>query len=129
MRLYKYSLIAALALGSLLVSTTVSSAQDTKGGKKGRATVEQRVERMTTELKLNDSQKTKVTSLLEADQKKMQELRADTSLSQEQRREKFRALRDESDKKMKEILTSDQWEKLQKSREQMKGERKGKKKE
>jgi hypothetical protein len=73
---------------------------------------------MASELKLNDEQKTKVTALLESSAKKRQELRADTSLSREDRREKSRAFMKEQDKKLKEILTKDQFEQWQKMRPQ-----------
>jgi len=127
MRIYKYTLVAALALGTLLVCTNAGYAQQEKQGKKGRGvSVEQQIQRMDTELKLTDAQKSKLTPLFEGQRKKMQELRSDTSLSQEDRREKFRTMREENDKKLKEILTPDQWEKWQKSRQQMMQDRKGK---
>ncbi|HEY5914173.1 MAG TPA: hypothetical protein VJA21_26595 [Verrucomicrobiae bacterium] len=136
MRLSKLSLVAALAVGSLLVCTNVSSAQDSnQGKKKGGFNPEQRVERLATDLNLNADQKAKVLELFKADSKKYQELRADTSTPREQQREKMRTIREESDKKLKAILKPDQWEKYQKDREQFrpkggekKGERKGQKK-
>ena len=66
MKLAKLSLIAAMVLGGLLACGNIASAQDNgtnaaPGGKKGkRVTVEQRMERFTTELKLTDDQKPKV---------------------------------------------------------------------
>ena len=117
MKLHKLSLVAALALGSLL-ACTIASAQDgntnaPKRERRGPPSVEQRVERMTTELKLTDDQKTKVTALFEEDAKKMRELRNDKNLTREDQREKFRAMRTESDSKLKQILTPEQWEKHQ----------------
>ena len=112
----KLSLVAALAVGGLLACATVTSAQDAP--KKKGPTVEQRVDRMNTELNLTADQKTKVTALFEDTQKKMRELRQDTSLSQEDRREKVRGMREAEDKKLKEILTPEQWEKWQKVRPQ-----------
>ena len=112
----KLSLVAALAVGGLLACATVTSAQDAP--KKKGPTVEQRVDRMNTELNLTADQKTKVTALFEDSQKKMRELRQDTSLSQEDRREKVRGMREAEDKKLKEILTPEQWEKWQKVRPQ-----------
>lgn len=112
----KLSLVAALAVGALLAGATLTSAQDAP--KKKGPSVEQRVDRMSTELNLTADQKTKVTALFEDDMKKMRELRQDSSLSQEDRRAKGRTLREASDKKLKEILTPDQWEKWQKVRPQ-----------
>ncbi|MGH7969234.1 MAG: hypothetical protein ACREIC_10965 [Limisphaerales bacterium] len=72
------------------------------------------MDKMSSELKLNDEQKTKITALLQADTKKRRELRADTSLERKDRREKNRALMQDENKQMKEILTSDQFEAWQK---------------
>ncbi len=122
MKLHKLSLIAALAVGSLLVFTNVSSAQENKDGTKKRGqSVEQRMDRLSTELNLTDAQKPKVKAVLEESQKKMQELRNDTALDQSQRREKFQALREAETKKMKEILKPDQFEKYQTMASQRKG--------
>ena len=73
--------------------------------------VDARMERLTTELTLTDAQKPKVKAVLEDTQKKMRELRDDSSLSQDQRREKFTALREEESKALKPILTPEQMEK------------------
>jgi len=114
MKISKISLVTALALGSLLLSSPAVLAQDNKdggdkgGGRKGRGqfTVEQRLERMTTELKLTDDQKPKVKAVLEEQDKKMQGMR---DLAQDERGTKMRELREETNKKMKEILTADQY--------------------
>jgi len=104
-------------------------AQDQKpgGGRRGPS-VEQRMERMTEELKLTDEQKPKVKAVLEDSQKKQQELFSDSSVSREDRREKMRGIRDNEDKKLKEILTADQNSKLEKMREEMRASGKGGKK-
>jgi periplasmic protein CpxP/Spy len=113
MRLTRLSLIAAMVLGGLVacsVATAQDAGKDAKQGKKGFGP-EQRLERMTTELSLTDAQKPKVKAVLEAQVKKMQEIR---DVPQDQRREKFQAMREEETKKMKEILTPEQFEKYQK---------------
>lgn len=112
MKLAKLSVIAAIVLGGL-VACSVATAQEagkdaSKKGKRGMS-VDQRLDQLTTELKLTDAQKPKVKEALEATQKKMQELRGDTSLDQGQRREKMTKIMDEQKKKMKEILTPDQF--------------------
>ena len=109
--------MAVLALSGLLAVTSVASAQDAKpnGGQRRGGSVQQRVDRLTTELKLTDEQKTKVTTLLESQAKKRQELQ---TLAPEDRREKVRAMMQEQTKKMKEILTPDQFEKWEKIRPQ-----------
>lgn len=118
--MHKSSLIAALALGSLLACTSIVSAQSTNAPSRGerRGSVQQRVERMNAELNLTADQKTKVTALFEAEAKKRQELRANTSIPREQKREKGQAMMAEQEKKLKEILTPDQFDKWQKIRQQ-----------
>jgi Spy/CpxP family protein refolding chaperone len=118
--------VAALALGGLLVCTNISNAQDAKEGKKRGFTPQARVEQLDKELKLTADQKTKLTALFEDQTKKMRDLRADTNLSQEDRRAKSRTMMEESNKKMKDILTPDQFEKWQKMRDEMKGKGGGK---
>lgn len=123
MKALKLGLVTALALGGLLACATLATAQDTKQeGKKGQGRA-QMGQRMAEELNLTDEQKPKVQELMAAQRQKMQELRQDTSLTQEQRQEKMKAIRDDQDKKMKEILKPDQFEKWQKMREQMRPQR------
>ncbi len=115
MKIAKISVITALVAGSLLACATLATAQDAKESKKGRGpSVQQRLDQMSEQLNLTDAQKPKVKAVLEENAKKMQELRGDTSLSQEQRREKMQAMREEQTKKFKEILTPEQYEKYQK---------------
>jgi periplasmic protein CpxP/Spy len=130
MKLHRFGIIAALALGSLLACSNFSYAQDNgnQGKKKGGFSPQERVDRLATQLDLTADQKTKVKAIFEADQKKFQELRADTNLSREQRREKMQEIQKDSDKKLKEILKPDQWEKYEKNREQMRARGEGKKK-
>lgn len=134
MKLNKISLLAALTLGGLVVCSNMALAQDAnkdakKGGKRGFS-VEQQMERMSEQLSLTDDQKPKVKAVLEESQKKMQEMRGDSSVPQDQRREKMQTLMQEQDKKLKGILKAEQYEKWQKTREEMRGKRgEGKKKE
>jgi Spy/CpxP family protein refolding chaperone len=121
MKLQKFSLIAGLALGALLACTSVATAQDNKekkegapgagGGAGGRnMSPEARFEKMSTELNLTEDQKPKVKAALKEQFDKMKDL------SPEERREKGPAMREEADKKMKEILTADQYKKFQSMR-------------
>ena len=127
----KISLIAAMVLGGLLAISTVAMAQDTnankdaKKGGKGRFTVEQRMERLTTELKLTETQQPKVKAVLEATSKSMQGLR---DLPQEERRPKMQGIREEENKKLKEILTPEQMEKYTQLQQSMGRKGGGKKK-
>lgn len=119
------SLVAALAVGSFLACTTIAKAQDTNTQRTGRrgASVEQRVDRLSTELNLTDEQKTKVTALFQDQAKQMRAMRQDTSLSREDRRAKMRTMREDTDKKMKTILTPDQEKKWQQMRKEMRSRR------
>jgi periplasmic protein CpxP/Spy len=124
----KLSLIIAVALGSL-VACSLATAQEAgkdaaKKGKRGFS-AEQRLERMSTELKLTDEQKPKVKAVLEDSSKKMQGLR---DLPQDERRTKMQEIRTEENKKFKEILTPDQAEKYKKMQEEMKKKGSGDKK-
>ena len=120
MKMHRFGLIAAMALG-LALSGTTGSAQDAKdkGGQGGRRmpSVQERLDRMTEELKLTEEQKPKVKAVLEESYKKRQEIFADANVPREQRREKMQAIMDEQNKKFKEILTPDQYGKWEKMRE------------
>ena len=113
----KVSLIAAMALGGLVACSTLATAQegtpnpDTK--KKGRFSVEQQMERLTTQLSLTDEQKPKVKAVLEESSKKRQEIFSDSSIDRSQMREKMQPIMEEQNKKMKAILTEEQYKKYQ----------------
>ena len=124
----KFSFVAATALGGLLALGSVSQAQDTNANHRAQRkapTVQQRVDRMSSELNLNEEQKTKVTALLEKQGKERRELFADNTLPREERRDKMRALMQHENKELKAILTPEQFEKWQKLREQMRPRRPG----
>jgi Spy/CpxP family protein refolding chaperone len=78
------------------------------------------MERYTEQLSLTDEQKPKVKAVLEDSTKKRRELFRDASLDQEQKRAKYRDSMDAQNKKMKEILTPDQYTKYQELNEKMK---------
>jgi protein CpxP len=115
MKITKSSIITLLTLGGLLICST-SMAQDSKEGKKGKGqfpTVQERMDKLTTELTLTDDQKPKVEAVLKDSEKKMRELRADTATPQDEKRPKMQAIREDADKKLKEILTADQYKKYE----------------
>jgi Spy/CpxP family protein refolding chaperone len=114
MKLNKLSMIVALVVGSLLACTTLATAQETNTpppkGKGNRMSVEQQLDMMKQHLNLTDEQVPKVKAALEDRNKQMAEIR---QLPQDERREKMVALRDEQAKKMKAILTPDQYTKYE----------------
>ncbi len=125
----KISLVAALMAGVMLAYTPTLRAEDTKenkdtktrqgrpGGRGGEGRQEY-FNKMVEDLKLTAEQKTKVQEVFKNRGEKGRAIREDSSLSDEQKREKYKALMDESDKKMKDILTAEQFEKWQKNRPQ-----------
>jgi len=132
MKIHKLGLIAALA-AAVLAGSPALNAQETKDTKRERPPgagqredmVKERLARMAEELKLTDAQKTKVEAALKAQAEKMRGLR---DAAPEERREKAQALRADMDKKMKEILTADQYTSWQKMRPQGRGGPGGEKK-
>src|SRR5438270_584892 len=110
MKRIKMGLVFAGVVGALLLCGTVVTAQDNKdAGKEGKkggrgASVQQRLDMMSERLSLTDDQKPKVKEVLEGGQKKMAELRNDSSLSADDRREKMASIRTDEDKKLKAIL-------------------------
>lgn len=77
-----------------------------------RPGVEQRLQRLSQELNLDDQQKAKIKPILEAEHKQMEALRSDSSLSPEDRRAKFREIHENTLKQMNPILTPEQQEKF-----------------
>jgi Spy/CpxP family protein refolding chaperone len=122
MKIHKIGLIAALAM-AVLAGHPALNAQENKEAKRERPPgagqredmIKERLKRMAEELKLTDAQKTKVEALLKEQAEKMRGTRDATP---EERREKAQALRADMDKKMKDILTADQYASWQKMRSQ-----------
>jgi Spy/CpxP family protein refolding chaperone len=118
MKANKTMLIAALAVGSLLVWGPALRAADTNkpsstspAGQPPRAGFE----RMAEQLNLNADQKPKVQSIMDTQRQKMLDLRKDTSLSQEDRQAKRKIVAEEMAQQMKAVLTPEQFDKWQKT--------------
>ena len=69
---------------------------------------------MSKELNLTEDQKTKIQPIMEDMTKQMQAVRSDTSLSQQDRMAKARAIHDNAKKQVEPILTAEQREKFEK---------------
>jgi Spy/CpxP family protein refolding chaperone len=80
---------------------------------------EERMKVMSEKLGLDEKQKEQLKPVMQAQQDKMREIFSDANLAREQKAEKFKAVRDEFDAKIKTILTPEQVEKWQKMREEM----------
>ncbi|HSU57524.1 MAG TPA: hypothetical protein VLT36_26015 [Candidatus Dormibacteraeota bacterium] len=114
MRTNRYSLLA-LALMGMLACSTVAFAQDNKeekgkGGKRGMPTVEQMMDRIDQAVTLTDAQKPKVKAVVEETHKQMEGM---ADVPQDQRREKMQSIRADQDKKLKDILTPEQYTKYE----------------
>ncbi len=64
-------------------------------------------------LNLTPDQKTKVTAVFQTEASKRKEIRNDSTLTDDQKKEKAKALREDTTKQLKAILTADQFEKWQ----------------
>jgi len=124
MKINKIGIMAAFSLAALLVSANFATAQEAKG-KRGLPSVQQRLDRLSEELKLTDDQKPKVKAILEETDKKMQELR---DAPQDERREKRQTIMADEGKKMKEVLKAEQYETYEKQIAQRRGGAPGQKK-
>jgi Spy/CpxP family protein refolding chaperone len=131
MKLTKTS-VALAAVAGLLALSPATFAQETKpsrdstppaGGRGGRGgmSIENRLAEFSEHLKLTDEQRPKVKAALEEQSKAMQGSR---DLPQEERRAKMLAAREELNKKMKEILTPEQFKKYEEMQPQ-RGQRRG----
>ncbi len=121
MKIVNYSLVAALAAGVLLAAGNQAGAQENKTEKKHfTAGAARPGDRMAEDLKLTDEQKAKMKTFREEQRKQAEEIRNGTNFTPEQKREKAKAMREDADKKMKEILTPEQYAKWEKARAQWK---------
>jgi len=79
----------------------------------------EQMQKMEQELKLTDEQKTKMQEARKEQAEKAKALRDDTTLTQDQRMEKMKALRTDNQAKMKTLLTPEQFEKWTKMQGEM----------
>ena len=110
------------AAGLLAFAASVPAQESTNTppppGRRTRVSPEQQFKNLSEQLKLTEDQKPKVKAVLEDQAKQRQELR---NVAPEDRRAKMQALREETTKKFKEILTEDQfkkYEEIQKAQQQ-----------
>ncbi len=111
-------LIAALAVGALLAGGSSLLAQDATNtpppmehgpggpGMKARGDIAK-------QLDLTPEQKPKVEAIMKSTMEKRKELREDTSLTQEEKRDKGKALQEDTSKQLKAVLTPEQFTKWQ----------------
>jgi Spy/CpxP family protein refolding chaperone len=103
------------AVFTLLLVGSIAALAQAPGGQWGPGgqppTVDQRLQRMSQALELTGDQQEKIKPILESESSQMQELRADTSLSQEDRMAKMKQIRENTASQINPILTADQQKK------------------
>jgi periplasmic protein CpxP/Spy len=116
-RYLSWMAVAAMGLGLALAGAPAhAQAQPGKGGgpqagvPRGRMGMspEEQLERLSKALNLTDDQKGQIKPILAERHEKMAKLRADESLSQEDRRAKMREIFEGSNKKIRDVLNEDQ---------------------
>jgi Spy/CpxP family protein refolding chaperone len=133
MKANKTMLIAALAVGSLLMWNPILRAGNTNtppstppaGAPPAGQPPRGGFERLAEQLNLTADQKPKVQSILQTQMQKMRDLRQDTSLTAEDRAAKMKAIRENTVTQMKAVLTADQFKKWQDMQSQMRNRRNG----
>ena len=124
---WKHWLSAAI-LGTLLAATGVaaqnpdsSTPPPPPAGEKGIQERHAHMEEMAKALGLTDAQKDQMKQIHQDEKAKLDALRADTSLTQDQRRAQFKSIRQETHQKMTSLLTPEQQEKMKKFHAEHKG--------
>jgi protein CpxP len=84
------------------------------GGRRGGRGMMMNADRLSQELNLTPEQKTKVEGIFQEQRTQMMALRQDSSVSQDDRREKMEKIRETTHNKIRDVLTSEQKEKFDK---------------
>jgi periplasmic protein CpxP/Spy len=82
-------------------------------------------QQMADELALSGDQRNKFVSIMQAHGEKVRAIRADSSMSQKDRRKKMKSLREKLEKQVKGVLTPDQFSQWQAKREAMRSSMQG----
>ncbi|HTZ22073.1 MAG TPA: hypothetical protein VMC06_14400 [Opitutaceae bacterium] len=122
----KSKILVTLALAGVVVMSPVVRAADTPApsqpanAARGGA-IREHMKAVAKELGLTDQQQQQLKPVLKAEAEKLKALRADQSLSRQEKRDKMKALREENVAQMKSVLTPDQFAKWQKLRQERQG--------
>jgi periplasmic protein CpxP/Spy len=122
MKPFRLIVIAAVILVGWLVCSTTANARGAKAVRAAsgqRPQLKNRLETLAQELNLTNHQKQQLRPILQEEAPKLKALRANTSLSQAQKRQQLKAIRQDLLAKIKPILTPEQLAKWQ----QLRGER------
>jgi periplasmic protein CpxP/Spy len=111
-------LLAFVMLGAVFTAAqaiTVASFQELGMRRHARGqmpSVDDQVKRMTKQLSLNDDQQQKIKPILEDQRQQMQQLRNDSSLSQDEKFSKMRDVHEKASSEIKALLNQDQQKKF-----------------
>jgi len=122
----KHSLLTLMLAGAVCAAVPLAVAQDSgsnppqsapagappEHGHGGHFDPAHRTERLTKELKLTSDQQAKVLDILKTTQSKMQDLRSDSSLSEDDRRSKMMEIHKASDDQIRALLDDKQQKKF-----------------
>lgn len=123
MKRNKLGILAAIALGGLMVCGPIARAQDNNSTPPSATQRPSRargnsLEAVMKQLDLNDDQKTKVKSIMQDNMEKTKALFQDSSLSRDEKMEKRKTIMEATDAKLKDVLTADQYKKYEELRKQ-----------
>ena len=116
MNMNRQTLVTLAAIAGALTFQPLARAADAGGSAKPAggervAAVRDRMAETAKELNLTDEQKEKLQTVIRGPMEKLRELRQDTSLSAEDKKEKLRTLREGITAEVKKVLTPEQFEK------------------
>lgn len=120
MKMTKTITLAALVIGSLWAASSLQAEDAPKGkppgerGGPGGPGARNGGEMIAKMLELTDDQKPKVKVIMEDMQQQMQSLRTDTSVATPDKAAKAKEIREATNVKLKEVLTAEQFAKLEK---------------
>jgi len=109
MKSTKTMLIAALAAGALLAGSSVLRAQDATN----TPPAGEHSPGMRSHMNLTDAQKPQVEAIIKGAMEKRRALREDTSLTPEEKRDKAKAIQEDTSTQLKAVLTPEQFAKWQ----------------
>ena len=111
------AVVLMLSLAALAVSVPMLSAQDAMSGA-GKEEAMQKLEKMSAALQLTPAQKKQVRPILMEEAPKLQALKGNTSLGPMQKAMQMRQIANDTDTKLKPILTPQQYQTWEGMREQ-----------
>ena len=122
---YLWILTLMLAVQILAVGATASQYQEGAyggrqgdGGRRGLMSADERLKRMTNDFKLTADQQSKIKPILMDEQKKMEDLRNDSSGDRQAMRAKMMQIRQDTNDQVREVLDDKQKEKFDKQEQE-----------